>query len=78
MFGYNSVAYSTVADFNAATGFEANGIGNGIVGLSDPANGDFSLLAGSSCIALGDNSVGVAEDYSGAAFANPPSSGAYQ
>jgi len=78
MFGYNGSPYSTVADFNAATGFESNGIGSGTVGLSDPANGDFTLLAGSSCIGLGDASVGITDDFSGAAFANPPSSGAYQ
>ncbi len=77
MFGYNGVAYSTVVDFNAATTFEADGIG-GAVGLSDPAAGKFDLLGTSQCKALGSSSVGVLEDYSAFPFAVPPSSGAYQ
>lgn len=78
MFGYNGIAYSSVANFEAKTGFEANGIGTGSVGLMDPANGKFSLLMGSSCLGLGDASVGVSEDYSGARYSASPSSGAYQ
>lgn len=78
MFGYNGSAYSSVADFETATGFESNGIGNGSVGLVDPANGNFGLMAGSSCLGLGDASVGISEDYSGADYSAPPASGAYQ
>jgi len=83
MFGYvdmmgGSVAYSTVTAFNAATGFEANGLGNGIVGLTDPGNGMFQLTGVSDCRGLGDGTVPVTEDFSGAVFASPPSSGALQ
>lgn len=77
MFGYSGTAYSSVAAFNAATGFEANGIG-GTVGLTNPASGIFTLQASSACIGLGDSTDGVTEDYSGASFATPPSSGAYE
>ena len=72
------VTYSMVAGFNAATGFEANGIGNGTVGLTNPGSGIFTLQVGSSCIGLGNNTDGVTEDYSGATFSDPPSSGVYQ
>ena len=78
MFGYNSLAYSTVFAFNAATGFEANGVGNGIVGLTNPSNDIFTLNSNSVCIGLGDGTDGITEDYSGASFANPPASGAYE
>lgn len=78
MFGYNGTAYSSVAAFNTATGFESNGVGNGIVGLTNPASAIFTLQANSVCIGLGDSTDGVTEDYSGASFATPPSSGAYE
>jgi len=77
MFGYNGTAYSTVAAFRAATGFEPNGLGSGSVGLTNPAGDVFTLTAGSACIGLGDGTLGIGEDYTGAPFANPPASGAY-
>ena len=77
MFGYAGVVLSTVIAFSNATGFETNGIGNGIVGLTNPSNGIFTLNANSVCIGRGDSSDGVTEDYTGASFANPPASGAY-
>jgi hypothetical protein len=74
----NSAPYDTVAAFRAAyPAYEANGMG-GTVGLANPATGDFTLLSGSDCKTRGSASVGVTVDYSGYAFANPPSSGAYQ
>jgi hypothetical protein len=81
MFGYNGSAYPTVAAFHAALPtFEANGAGgnSGNIGLNNPAAGIFTLTSSSICIALGNSTVGIADDYSGYAFANPPSSGAYQ
>lgn len=78
MFGYNGATYSSVATFNTALGFEANGRGNGVVGLVDPANSDFRLLSNSDCRGLGDNGIGIADDYSGQPFSNPPASGAYE
>lgn len=77
MFGYNGAAYSTVAAFKSATGFEASGAG-GIVGLTNPASGDFTLQAGSQCRGLGSSAGGIFTDYVGAIFASPPSSGAYE
>jgi hypothetical protein len=79
MIGYAGVAYPSVAEFRAGTGFEAHGIG-GTVGLRDPgaAAYDLTLTAASDCKALGDAAVGVTTDYSGHAFGAPPSSGAYQ
>jgi hypothetical protein len=77
MFGYNGTPYNSVSLLNAGTGFDANGVG-GAVGLADPAAGNFMLTGASLCIARGDAAVGVAGDYSGYVFANPPSSGAYQ
>ncbi|MGD8926309.1 MAG: hypothetical protein PVG20_05645, partial [Thioalkalispiraceae bacterium] len=53
MFGYLGTAYSTVTNFNLATGFEANGIG-GSVGLVNPGADIFTLLVTSDCIHLGD------------------------
>ncbi len=78
MFGYNGSAYSSVNSFNLATGFDASSIGNGVVGMTDPANGNFNLTPASSCQALGDASVAVTNDYSNAAFSTPPASGAYE
>lgn len=75
MFGYIAT-YDTVAAFNTATGFEVNGAG-GFVGLTNPAS-NFMLTASSICIARGSSAAGIADDYSGYVFANPPSSGAYQ
>jgi hypothetical protein len=77
MFGYLGTAYSTVTSFNLATGFEASGTG-GTVGLVNPGADIFTLLVSSDCIRLGDNTVGITEDYSGASFASPPASGAYE
>ena len=79
MVGYNTATYDTVFLFNAGTGFEANGFGgtSGVIGLADPATGNL-VLTGGSCTARGSSTVGVAVDYSGNPFANPPSSGAYQ
>jgi hypothetical protein len=77
MFGYNATAYSTVADFKNATMYEADGLG-GIVGLTDPAAGNFALAGSSQCKSLGGSGLGVATDYGGYLFANPPSSGAFQ
>ena len=77
MFGYNAVAYSTVGTFNAASTFEVNGLG-GMVGLTNPATGNFTLTNSSQCKTLGSSSVGVATDFSGYQFATPPSSGAFQ
>jgi hypothetical protein len=76
MFGYISSTYNSVALFNAGTGFDANGVG-GTVGLASPAS-NFMLTGTSQCIARGNPAVGIAGDYSGYVFANPPSSGAYQ
>lgn len=78
MIGYAGVAYSTLADFTTATGLEAHGTGSGAVGLAGPAQGDLQLTAASNCRGLGDPTVGVSLDYSGARFADPPSSGAYE
>lgn len=78
MFGYNSVAYSDLASFNAASSFDANGVGDGIVGLVDPLNGDFSLQSISSCRGLGDVNTGVTIDYAGKLYVSPPSSGAHE
>jgi hypothetical protein len=78
MISYNGVAYSTVADFHTAyPTFESNGLG-GIVGLTDPAAGNFALTGSSQCKSLGGSGLGVTTDYSGYLFANPPSGGAYQ
>ncbi|MCP4912931.1 MAG: hypothetical protein GY909_07410 [Oligoflexia bacterium] len=78
LFGYNSATYSTVSAFNASTSFEAGGIGNGIVGLTNPATEDFTLTSASDCKSLGSTGTGVTLDYSGSTFSSPPSSGAYQ
>ncbi len=78
MIGYNGSAYSSVASFNGATSLEAHGKGTGTVGLQDPVTGEFQLTAGSACLGLGDPTVGVLLDFSGAAYLNPPASGAYQ
>lgn len=67
----------TVASLDVATGFEVNGAG-GVVGLTNPAAGNFRLAASSICTARGSSAVGIMDDYSGYLFANPPSSGAYQ
>jgi len=72
------VTYSTVAGFNGATGFDAKGAMNGAVGFTNPDSGFFTLQVGASCIGLGNNTLGVTEDNSGAIFSDPPSSGAYQ
>jgi|GEM_PF-614727 len=78
MFGYNSVAYSTVAALHAATGSEANGFGGTTVLLTNPAGEDFTLQPGSPCRGLGSASPGVATDFSGRSYSSPPSSGAYE
>jgi hypothetical protein len=78
MISYNGApAYSTVAAFQIATGFETNGLG-GTVDLNNPATGNFALKVSSDCKTLGNSSVGVTTDFSGYLFASPPSSGAYQ
>jgi ABC-type Fe3+ transport system substrate-binding protein len=76
MFGYNGNLYSSVALFNADTGFEANGVG-GMEGLANPAS-NFMLTGTSQCIERGNPAVGIAVDYGDYLFATPPSSGAYQ
>ena len=76
MFGYINSTYNSVALFKAGTGFETNGVG-GTVGFADPA-GNFMLTGTSQCIARGNPALGIANDYSGYLYANPPSSGAYQ
>lgn len=80
MFDYIGSVYSTVLDFNAATGgafgFELHGIG-GTVGLTKPSLDNFTLQSNSDCIGLGDSTDGVTEDYAGAPFNSPPASGAY-
>ncbi len=78
LFGYNDTAYSTVTAFNSATGFEANGLGNGTVGLADPTNEDFTLSSNSSCKSLGISGLGINNDYAGDNYSNSPSAGAYQ
>jgi hypothetical protein len=78
MIGYAGTAYSSLAGFTTATGLEAHGDGAGPVSLANPANGDFKLGSGSSCLGLGDPTVGVTQDYLGKSFGDPPSSGAYE
>jgi hypothetical protein len=75
MFGYNGNAYSTLATFTTATGFESHGLG-GTVGLNNPTFGDFSLTSSSQCRGLGSTTAAVTIDYLGHTFASPPSSGA--
>lgn len=73
MFGYAGTAYSTIAAFRA-TGLESNGVGNSSIGL----NGDYTPSTSSPCKASGNMMTGVTMDYTGKAYGNPPSSGAYQ
>ena len=78
MIGYDGSAYSTLADFNSATSYEASGDGSGFISFSSAGTGNFTLQADSSCKTLGSTSTGISEDYTGNTFAMPPSSGAYQ
>ncbi|HEY9034708.1 MAG TPA: right-handed parallel beta-helix repeat-containing protein, partial [Pseudomonadales bacterium] len=78
MFGYNSVAYDTVAAFNTATGLESAGSGNAAGGLLDPANGQFGLTAASACRSLGTPGTGISSDFAGLPYASPPSAGALE
>jgi hypothetical protein len=78
MISYNGSAYNSLAAFHAAVpALETNGVA-GAVGLNNVAAGDFTLTGASVCKTSGSAAVGVASDYSGYAFASPPSSGAYQ
>lgn len=76
MFGYNSLAYSTVADFNMATAFEADGLGGPNVNLTSAAGENFSPLTTSQCRSLGAIGIGVTLDYAGNSYTSPPASGA--
>lgn len=78
MFSYGGIAYSTVAEFAAATAFEANGVGGPLVDLTNAPGEDFTLLPTSQCIASGASGLGIALDYAMHNYASPPSSGAYQ
>jgi hypothetical protein len=78
MFGYNSVAYSTVADFTTGTTLEAQGPGGPNVNLMNAAGEDFTLQATSQCRSLGATGLAVSLDYVGHSYASPPSSGAYE
>ena len=77
MFAYNGSPYSTVADFNNATAFENNGIGDMPVALVEPAADDFSLSSISSCRNLGAGGTGITTDYIGNTYQAVPDSGAY-
>lgn len=77
MFGYNGSAYSSLAAFNTATGFEAAGI-EGLVDLNNPNTENFNLLGTSACVAIGSSSIGVTVDYDGFLFHTIPSAGAYE
>ena len=76
MFGYNSLAYSTVADFIMATAFEADGLGGPNVNLTSAAGENFSPLTTSQCRSLGATGIGVTLDYAGNSYTSPPASGA--
>ena len=78
MFGYNSSAYSTVADFTMATTFEMNGVGGSSVNLTNAAGEIFTLQGTSQCLSSGASGLGVPLDYVEYNYASPPSSGAYQ
>ncbi len=78
MIGYNSIPYSTVADFNTGTGLEAHGLGGPNVNLTNPAGEDFSLQSDSQCRSLGAPGLGVTLDFAWNNYASPPSSGAYE
>jgi parallel beta-helix repeat protein len=76
MWSYNGVTYtkSQFAAYQAASGQDANSI------VADPlfvGAADYHLQAGSPCDGAGVD-VGLTQDYSGAAVANPPSIGAYE
>lgn len=71
------VSYSSLPDFRVGTGHEANGLDLDPE-FTDMVNGDFTLQAESQCIGQGDPGAGVALDYSGNAFKNPPSIGAIE
>ena len=75
--GYGATAYTTVANFRSATLLEQHGIGSDPI-LTGPSSGDLTLQSISPCKLKGDNTVGVVSDYSGVAFGNPPSIGAFQ
>ncbi len=77
MFAYNGLPYSTVVDFNNATAFESNGIGNMPVALAGPAEDNFSLSSISSCRNLGSGGTGITTDYIGNTYQAVPDSGAY-
>jgi len=78
MIGYNTIAYDTLADFTAGTGFEVNGVDGTQVGLTSASTGVFTLLSGSQCRMLGAIGTGVTVDYAGHNFNSPPSMGAYE
>ena len=87
MVGYDGTAYATVAAFQAGTGFEAHGLGGTVVALDlsnpsapDPAPSDFGFphATTSVCKWQGDATVGIVADFSGYAYHNPPSTGAWE
>jgi hypothetical protein len=79
MFGYNGSAYSSVTSFNTAHGHEEHGIGDGIIGMSNPGGNDFTLTNPSTCKNSGTAGTGVTVDFQGNSFLlSSPSSGAYQ
>jgi hypothetical protein len=72
-FLWEKVPYTSIADLCLATGFECNGFEDN-PGLSDPVNGDFTLLASSSNIDRGIVIPGINDDFSG----NAADLGAYE
>lgn len=82
MFGIGfTTAYSTVAAFTTATGFEVDGYGGSQaqVALTNPAAEIFTLLSTSQCKSMGASGLGVTLDYDLHNYdITHPSSGAYQ
>jgi hypothetical protein len=70
----DSTVYNTVAAWRSA--HEATALGVDPLFVSAPS--DYRLQAGSPLVAAGTYSASAPTDYSGYAFANPPSIGAYQ
>jgi hypothetical protein len=68
--------YATFAEWQTASGQEANSISSDPL-FVDPVNSDFHLQVGSPAIGTGI-SVGLATDYDGKTYNDPPSIGAYE
>lgn len=77
MFGYGGAAYSTVSDFNTATGLESNGTHTNDIGFINASLANFNLTNTSGCIASGNN-IGILTDYAGNSYNTPPAAGAFE